>query len=143
MALDARNRIDHNACHLVLLRWAGPLADLVCSGFRSAPVTNDAGDAVSRGCNGDCSDNGPANFAHRNIHAEAGRMRKPLVEWRLRIPKARRGAGDAAVARFDGPTCAAVPLHRGAIEIGFGTFAPHFVKAPAFARTLIVPFLHE
>jgi hypothetical protein len=116
---------------------------LICFGLGSAPVTNDAGDAMSRGGNGNRSDNGPANLAHRYIHAESGRVRKPLVEGRLGVPKARRGAGDATVARFDGPACAAVPLDGRTVQIRLGTFASHLVKAPAFARTFIVPFLDE
>ena len=38
-----------------------------------------------------------------------------------------------------------LPFHWtvGTVQIRFGTFATHLVKAPAFARTFIVPFLYE
>ena len=52
---------------------------------------------MSSGGNGDRSDNGPTNLTDGDIHAESGGVWKPLVEWRLGVPKARRRAGDAPV----------------------------------------------
>jgi hypothetical protein len=51
-------------------------------------IADDVSNGVSSGGHGNSGNYGPANLTGGDIHTEAGRMRKALVEGRFRIPEA-------------------------------------------------------
>src|SRR5277367_1179174 len=142
VTLDACNRIDNDACHLLSL-WVFPVC-MVCNrfGFGMPPLADGVSDAVRHGGGGDTAHECPADLARGDVHAESGRMRQAFVEWRFGVPKARGRAGDAAMTSFDRPAGGVVPANCGAVEIGFGAFAAHLVETPSLAMSLVTPLLH-
>ena len=58
------------------------------------------------------------------------------------VPEVFFRTADAGMAAADGEAHAIVPLHGGAGIVGGGPAATHLVKAPALARSVIVPGFH-
>jgi hypothetical protein len=105
-------------------------------------VADDVADDLGDHGSGNDSSADPADLFGLDVDAEAGNLGQAIVEGRLGVPEAGRGAGNAAVAGFNGPTGGAVPLHAGAVVVGLGAFAAHLVEAPALARALVAPLFN-
>src|SRR5271165_3289877 len=135
--------VDYNAGHLLILLDNNLFFGFLRLGACRMHVTaNRVTDSVCRRCGGNRSNNGPADLARGYIDAKAGRAGQPVVERGFRVPEARRGTGDAAMAGLDRPACAIVPPHSRTVIGCFRTLAAHFVETPPFAVSLVAPGLH-
>src|ERR1017187_1466920 len=78
-----------------------------------------------------------------HVPTESRHRWQPLVEGRLGIPEAMRGASDASVARFYGPTGPIVPTDGWAVIGRFRPLASHLVKTVALAVAQVAPLLYK
>ena len=85
-------------------------------------VADDVADDLCDHGSGNDSGADPTDLFGLDVDAETRNLGQAIVEGRLGVPEAGRGAGNAAVAGFNGPTGGAVPLHDRSVleEVGAG-----------------------
>src|SRR5581483_10831569 len=77
-------------------------------------------------------------LVRRSFNAGNDYVGQPLIE-RSVVPEIVFGTADARMAGLYWPASAAIPPHVGASIVSRRPAAAHFVQAPAFARSLVVP----